>query len=775
MDDGRNYQSVADETRELLLADANIADWEKRYGGYANNIAANLESIKANRRRLREWFPFRYYLNTTNAQNAKNTLRFDVRYLGQRVAELIVNKDSVQITTKPDKKRNYEKSNLGDFDCNITLDKVDWDSKEAHVFRKHFRSRDAIRNNTDTNTGGEERRIESLLLSEFSKSKNKTLPNIKPVLIEGLRFPMPTPLVASKLGTVSYSGFGGGGIDILSRVGTGGRATYLCVIEVKDETVKTEPPAVVIEQAIKYAVFVRELLRNETVGDGWWKLFGFGGTIPKKLVIHAACAMPYDAILSDTNFAGQKIAIGQDEIQLEYIYFEDKRDSTPIAKTSLAYGRQAEVTEKYTATIYRGTHEIGGTLIELVTNNTRLLLDAGYPLFLNGSPINDKLSKLPHDELLKLGVLPNIKGLYQWDAPSIDGVIISHAHLDHYGLLKYAHPDIPIYVSAGTKTLIEVSQTFKIFEAYSINTRLFKMYEPFSVGDFTIKPYLIDHSAFDAAAFEIKTRNKTVIYSGDFRGHGRKAVCLDSFIKQTKKQADVLFTEGSMVSRSDELTITEDDLEMAIVDELKKHNGITLVQSSSQNIDRIVSFYRAALRLGKTFVVDVYTANVLHELHALGNKIPYPSYDKLKVFYPYRITQKIFNEIGAEYAKRFSAFHMPKEKVEAMQNEILMMVRPSMLKDLELCNIANGTFIYSMWQGYRTSDYQQRFENWLGKRGFRSVFLHTSGHATVSDIKRLINGLDPKRIVPIHTMMPDAFHDYSDKVDLQNDGVLFLI
>jgi hypothetical protein len=32
-----------------------------------------------------------------------------------------------------------------------------------------------------------------------------------------------------------------------------------------------------------------------------------------------------------------------------------------------------------TAIIYRGTREIGGTLIELCTENTRILLDAGYP------------------------------------------------------------------------------------------------------------------------------------------------------------------------------------------------------------------------------------------------------------------------------------------------------------------------------------------------------------------------------------------------------------
>ena len=345
------------------------------------------------------------------------------------------------------------------------------------------------------------------------------------------------------------------------------------------------------------------------------------------------------------------------------------------------------------ATIYRGTREIGGTLIELSNGESRLLLDAGYPLFLNGNPIDDSVAKLPSKELLKLGVLPSIEGLYLWDKPSIVGIIISHAHIDHYGLLKYVHPDIPVYLSAGAKTLIDVSQTFKIVEPYPINARLFKMYESFDIGGFSVKPFLMDHSAFDAAAFEIKAGDKTLIYSGDFRGHGRKAVCLDNFIMHVSKQADVLFTEGSMVSRNDELTITEDELELNAVDELKKKTGIVLVQSSSQNIDRIVSFYRAALRLGKTFVVDVYTANVLHELHALGNKIPYPSYNKMKVFFPYRLTQKIFNEIGAEYAKRFSAFHIPKEQLNERQNEIVMMARPSMKKDLERCGISDGIFI----------------------------------------------------------------------------------
>ena len=427
-----------------------------------------------------------------------------------------------------------------------------------------------------------------------------------------------------------------------------------------------------------------------------------------------------------------------------------------------------------TAVIYRGTREIGGTLIELRDDNTRLLLDAGYPLFLNGNPIDDGVAKLPPEELLKLGVLPPITGLYQWDAPGFDAIIISHAHLDHYGLLKYVHPNIPVYLSAGTQKLIEVSQLFKICEPYSVYARPFKMYEPFIIGEFTVKPYLIDHSAFDAAAFEIKANGKTVIYSGDFRGHGRKAVCLDSFIKAAPKQADVLFTEGSMVARSDERTITEDELESAVVDELRGKTGIALFQSSSQNIDRLVSFYRAALRLGRMFVVDVYTANVLHELHALGNNIPDPpSYEKMKVFFPYRMTQRMFSGMDEKYRSRFWRVGIKKEQIDAQQNEIVMLARPSMLRDLEKCSLSGGTFYYSMWQGYRDSLYQKAFEDYLEDKGFDRIFLHTSGHAKVSDIRRLIDGLEPKMIIPIHTMLPEAFTDYSDRVELKNDGIMF--
>jgi ribonuclease J len=426
-------------------------------------------------------------------------------------------------------------------------------------------------------------------------------------------------------------------------------------------------------------------------------------------------------------------------------------------------------------TIYRGTKEIGGTLIEVKTDSTRILIDAGYPLFFGGRPIEDKIARLPYKELLDLGVLPPITGLYAWDKAAFDAVLVSHAHIDHYGLLKYVNSRIPIWMSAGTKTMIEISQRFKIYDDFQMAIQTFVMYSAFKIGDIQVTPYLMDHSAFDAAAFQLTAEGKTVIYTGDFRGHGRKSVCLPAFIKQVTKQADALMIEGSTLGRQNETIITEDALEQILVDQCAYFQGPILFQCSSQNIDRLVSFYRAAKKLKRSFIVDVYTANVLNDLKLLGNHIPYPSdqYCDIKVFYPYQLTQKIFNRIGGEYAQRFSAQHISREDISKDQNHLVMLVRPSMIRDLVRCGLHDGLFFYSLWNGYRDAEYQQKFEESLRQSGFALRALHTSGHATVEDIRMMIKELDPRQVIPIHTMFPETFKEYSDRTVLMEDKVEF--
>jgi len=109
-------------------------------------------------------------------------------------------------------------------------------------------------------------------------------------------------------------------------------------------------------------------------------------------------------------------------------------------------------------TIHRGTQEIGGTCVEVSSGKTRILLDFGMPLGDGrGGEFDERaLEGKSITELIERKILYSIKGLYKDSSPQIDAILISHSHKDHYGFLKYAHPDIPVYMSSGAEKLIDV-------------------------------------------------------------------------------------------------------------------------------------------------------------------------------------------------------------------------------------------------------------------------------------------------------------------------------
>lgn len=91
----------------------------------------------------------------------------------------------------------------------------------------------------------------------------------------------------------------------------------------------------------------------------------------------------------------------------------------------------------------RGTNEIGGSCIELQSGNSRILLDFGMPLLTtNGKAFNFReFEKLSVIELVNKNVLPDVKDAYSENS-KIDGLVISHSHADHYGLMQYLDKNI---------------------------------------------------------------------------------------------------------------------------------------------------------------------------------------------------------------------------------------------------------------------------------------------------------------------------------------------
>ena len=328
------FLGVVKEAQEELLKKQHYKEWKELYEKYANGIIKNLEKIKKIKAKFHQWKPL--YLYMSIGESYKSGATFNLRYLGQAVADLKISSGKIYLKDDKTKATNYR-----DFGCNVQIgsENREWRKAKAINFRKHFST--CPQRSKNSNKSNEEHRIESMLLTEFSKhrakDKNKVFHYIKPVKIAKIaRFQMPTPFSASKK-SVKYVGGRGGGIDIIARVGRGrGNGTKFCIMEVKDQYLKKEPPKSAIKQALVYATFIRELLRCDN-GDKWWEILGREGRVPQKIVLCVACAMPFpdNNRITDKSFGGMQLNIGEDIFELHYVYFKEENNLIKEIETSL--------------------------------------------------------------------------------------------------------------------------------------------------------------------------------------------------------------------------------------------------------------------------------------------------------------------------------------------------------------------------------------------------------------------------------------------------------
>lgn len=420
--------------------------------------------------------------------------------------------------------------------------------------------------------------------------------------------------------------------------------------------------------------------------------------------------------------------------------------------------------------VHRGTHEIGGSCIELVTATTRVILDTGLPLVdANREPFDHTTIRGKTVEQLQAeGVIPSVAGLFS-PGHRPNAILLSHSHLDHSGLLHFTDPEIPIYASRGTSKLMLAGAVFggqreldrgRYREA--INT------QPFAIGDMRITPFAVDHSAFGSMAFLVEAEGKTVLYSGDVRLHGRKPGMMKSLVEAIKPcQPDVLLIEGTHFGCSPEVGISEFDLEERIVELTKSSPGLVLAAFSPMDVDRLVTFYRGAQRTQRTFVADAYTAFILH-LVASDAKIPRATKEAgIRVFF----NQAFQNRKNDKLQDLFAGDRIELTKVLEQPQRHLMVFRPNMTRlDFGGKLPTQARCIYSFWSGYLKRPDWGELQTNLTAVGGDFIPAHTSGHAYVSDLIEFVRSINAKTIVPIHTFEPASFANHFDNVRVLNDG-----
>ncbi|MBT3223994.1 MAG: MBL fold metallo-hydrolase, partial [Proteobacteria bacterium] len=237
---------------------------------------------------------------------------------------------------------------------------------------------------------------------------------------------------------------------------------------------------------------------------------------------------------------------------------------------------------------------------------------------------------------------------------------------------------------------------------------------------------------------------------------------------------DVLLMEGTTVGRTDTKTgfPTETDLENRFVEIFRATKGMPLVWCSGQNIDRLVTVFRACKKSGRQFIVDMYTA---HILRATGNDhIPQAHWKEIRVFLPY-FQRKRVKRLGVfNVSNSYKKWRIYREELAEAAPRSVMLFRPSMTVDVDRAECLEGAhLVYSMWGGYLANDEMQPFLTWLDRKGIPMSRVHTSGHASVKDLKRLADSISARTVIPIHSALPEQFENFFVNVELRADGQTF--
>ncbi|MCF7875193.1 MAG: MBL fold metallo-hydrolase [Candidatus Omnitrophica bacterium] len=430
--------------------------------------------------------------------------------------------------------------------------------------------------------------------------------------------------------------------------------------------------------------------------------------------------------------------------------------------------------------IHRGTKEIGGSCVELKSAKTRIIIDLGIPLV----DIKDKtkkfnsfsLRKKTASQLLASGVLPTVKGLYEGvdDGKSVDAFFLSHPHQDHYGFCQFIRKDIPVFLSRDAGRMLKAADVFLPVQFGKHKQFFLKNHDSVDVGNMKITPYLMDHSGYGAMAFLVETEGKKIFYSGDFRGHGRKKDLFEKFLKSPPLGVNVLIMEGTMVDRAEESVDSEEQLETKIVKEARSYPGAKFIFCSGQNVDRLVTFYRSARRLKALFVLDLYTANILHELMRKSMPVPSNGFKDVGILFTKHFMKRLEQKKMPDWYKRWRRYEISPASLRRKGGNLFVVYRERSQPELEAAGIRPGSVLfYSQWGGYMEEPSFKPTETFCQRHNMDIRQAHTSGHATIRSLKRLGAALNPQVIVPIHSFAANKFHELFDNVRELDDKEVF--
>ncbi|KQT48852.1 MBL fold metallo-hydrolase [Aureimonas sp. Leaf454] len=199
-------------------------------------------------------------------------------------------------------------------------------------------------------------------------------------------------------------------------------------------------------------------------------------------------------------------------------------------------------------------------------------------------------------------VFPDIRFLER-QRSRIRGIVITHAHEDHYGALLDLWPRLkaPVYASPFTAALLAAKREGEP-GAPKIPVTIFQAGETFEVGPFSIEAINVTHSIPEPVALAIRTSFGTVVHTGDWKIDAHPALGLPTDEKRLREigaEGVLALVCDSTNAMREGVSPSESEVGTSLREIITEAKGRVAVTTFSSNIGRIRAVAQAAADSGR--------------------------------------------------------------------------------------------------------------------------------------------------------------------------------
>lgn len=322
------------------------------------------------------------------------------------------------------------------------------------------------------------------------------------------------------------------------------------------------------------------------------------------------------------------------------------------------------------------------------------------------------------------------------------GIVITHAHEDHYGALHALWPRLraPVWMTPFTAGLLEAKRLSEA-GAPKIPYTIYKAGERFEIGPFAIEAIAVTHSIPEPVSLAITTPAGTVLHTGDWKID--PAPTMGPLIDENRfRQLGDAGVLAMMCDSTNALregdSPSEQQVSAGLRAEIEKAPGRVAITTFSSNVGRIRSIAEAARDAGRqVLVMGRSLKRVIDVAGDLG-----------------------YMEGLPEFVAEEEYGYIPRENLVVLctgsQGEpraALAKLARDEFKNVALA--AGDTVIFSSRVIPGNEKGILDIKNRLIDRGIKVVedgdaLVHVSGHPRRSELRRMYEWVRPKLLIPVH-------------------------